>query len=243
MKGYMESVKGKNILIPGGTGIIGTGIVKVLLQAGATVIVPSWNEEPICHLRNAVAYKERLYTPLANIDNLAGANELLSWIKVELKYLDAVLACNCDWWQGAPLLNVSLDTWQKVLNTGLTAHFILAKTFLPFLFKREKSSYLFINGMAGLKAVSNAGPMSISTAAEIMLKEVLNLENQDQQVRINILLIDIPALQSCSDSTQEGSLTTEDAGLYCAYLLSDSMYHIRGQTIFLNNKEQMQSLI
>jgi len=37
----MESAKGKIILIPGGTGVIGQGIVKVLIDQGATIIVPS----------------------------------------------------------------------------------------------------------------------------------------------------------------------------------------------------------
>lgn len=236
----MGSINQKSILIIGGTGIIGEGIVKVLLKNGATVVVPSGLEKRLSILRQRTDNPENLYTPLVDIMTLAGAKELLSWINGELGEINAIIVCTNEWWQGVPLLNISLDTWHKLLEKRLTTQLILAKNFLPALFGRQGSSFIFVNRSAGLNPVCRAGPVAITTAGEIMLKNVLALENANTPVRINSLLVNIPVAEA--EIRENSRVTTSDAGEYCLYLLSENAAHIKGQTIIFDDRSQLEQL-
>lgn len=50
---------------------------------------------------------------------------------------------------------------------GSTAHFVVAKTFLPDLAGRPGASYTFIDGGAGLMPIPGSGPISVSAAGEL----------------------------------------------------------------------------
>lgn len=239
----MQLLKGKKILIAGGTGEVGEGIVKVLLHNGASVVVPSRSKEKLYKLRTDLGNPGNLYTPHANIRSLAGATELLSWIKIELGQIDSVIASIGEWWQGAPLLDISLDTWHKLLDNSLTVHFILAKVFLPYLAKRKESSYIFVNGAGGLNAVPHAGPFSISAAGEIMLKDVLCAENDENCTRINTLLLDTPILTTPMGNASAEWITAEEAGKYCAYLISPLSKTVNGKTIIFNHPRQLDTVL
>ncbi len=241
----MFDLRGRVALVAGGAGEVGEGIVRVFLHSGATVVVPSRSEQRLAELRSRVAPADgdRLLTLVGSVGTEEGAASIRDAIAHHIGPLDAVVASLGRWWQGQPLADVPLETWQKVLHDGLTAHFIAARTFLPLLADRPRASYTFINGGAAEFPVAYAGPVSVSAAGQLMLKNVLAEEMQDRPVRINTLLLNTPILTRSRPQGEPGWLTADEAGIYAAYLASDRGADVRGKTIRLYQRAQLAPIL
>jgi 3-oxoacyl-[acyl-carrier protein] reductase len=235
------TLHGKTVLIAGGAGEVGEGLVRAFLAAGATVVVPSRSREKLDALHSAVPTPDRLTTKTADIGTANGAALLRDWIADEVGPLDAVVASLGGWWQGRPLTDVSLDTWHEVLDMGLTTHFNVAKTFMPVLAGRPGASYTFINGAAGLDPIPGAGPLSVSSAGQFMLKDVMAAENET--VRINTLVLATPVRTRSRPDGEEDWLTADDAGAYAVFLAGDAATDKHGDTIVFNSRNQLRHTV
>lgn len=240
----MSSLEGKIALVAGGAGEVGEGIVKVLLDRGATVIVTSRSNEKLSALRGRLGGppEDRLAAETAEIGTIEGAEGVRDVILDRFGGLDSVVASLGRWWQGAPLTGVPLDTWLEIINNNLTSHFIVARTFLPVLSDREGSSYVFINGDACDVPVPESGPISILAAAQLMMKDVIAAELDVTGPRVNSLIIGTPVVTRSRKETQPGWLTAEEVGRYVAYLVSDEAADVTGESIRFNEKGQLDEL-
>lgn len=232
---------GKTVLIAGGAGEVGEGLVRAFLTEGATVVVPSRSEKNLRALRSSLKHDGSLITKPADVGTETEAALLRDWIDDEVGPLDAVVASLGGWWQGQPLTNVSLDTWHEVLDMGLTTHFNVAKTFIPVLAGRPGTSYTFINGVAGLNPIPGAGLISVSSAGQFMLKDVMAAENDT--VRINTLVLATPVRTRSHPDGEEDWLTADDAGAYAVFLASDAAKDQHGDTIVFESRDQLRSAV
>lgn len=240
----MTDLEGKTILIAGGAGEVGEGITKAFLEHGATVVVPSRSADKLDQLHHRldeIALKQ-LITLVADTGAIEGAEKLRDGIKQKVGDVDAVVASLGGWWQGKPLIDVPVELWQKLINSSLTAHFIFARTFLPVIANKAGSSYTFINGAGGLNPVPTAGPISVSAAAQLMLKDVLAAELKDKPVRINALVLGTPIITRSRPEGQPDWLTAEEAGEYAAYLASDAASNIHGETVIFQDRTELSQL-
>lgn len=233
----MSDLSDKIVLVAGGAGEVGEGIVRQFLQAGATVVVPSRGQEKLDALRQRLDAKdnEKLVTLTGNIGDEAGAEALRDEILAKYGRLHHAVASLGGWWQGQPLTEISLETWHRLLDNSLTAHFISARAFLPLL-QATNGSYTLINGGGALHPVPTAGPVSTSAAAQIMLGKVLAAENGPHGVRVNNLVLATPVRTRSRPDGQSGWLTADDAGRYCIALATGSN---QGETIIFENAEQV----
>lgn len=151
--------------------------------------------------------------------------------------LDTAVASLGSWWQGAPLTKVPIDTWHRLIDMGLTAHFVLARTFVPVLASRPGTSYTLINGAGGLHPVPGSGSISVSAAAQLMLKDVLAAENE--AVRINTLLLATPVITRSRPDGPDDWLTADDDGAYAVHLASDAARDVHGETIVFESRDQL----
>jgi 3-oxoacyl-[acyl-carrier protein] reductase len=231
----------KIVLIAGGAGEVGEGIVRAFLAEGATVVVPSRSAKKLRALRSSQTDDGALITKVADVGTEDGPALLRDWIADEVGPLDAVVASLGGWWQGRPLTDVSLDTWHEVLDMGLTTHFNVAKTFIPVLAGRPGANYTFINGAAGLDPIPGAGPLSVSSAGQFMLKDVMAAENET--VRINTLVLATPVRTRSRPDGDEDWLTADDAGAYAVYLAGDAATDTHGETIVFESRDQMPKTV
>jgi 3-oxoacyl-[acyl-carrier protein] reductase len=240
----MDSLKGKIALVAGGAGEVGEGIVKVLLDRGAEVVVTSRAEDKLCALRERIGEPSdgALATFVAEIGSIEGAESVRDKILERFGGLDVAVASLGRWWQGAPLTGVPIDTWNTILKNNLTSHFVVARTFLPVLAGREGSSYVFINGDACDVPVPNSGPISIVAAAQLMMKDVIAAELDEVGPRVNSLVIGTPVVTRSRKDPQSSWLTAEEIGGVVAYLASDAAAGVNGESIRLNDRADLETV-
>jgi NAD(P)-dependent dehydrogenase (short-subunit alcohol dehydrogenase family) len=226
-----------NILVAGGAGEVGEGITRQLLNAGATVIVPSRSQDKLDQLKTQLQHPANLITKVADMSSLEAAEQLRDELKTELGQIDHVVASLGGWWQGQPLIHISLELWHTLINNSLTAHFIAAKTFIPFL-QESKGSYTLINGGGALHPVPTAGPISASAAGQLMFGNVLAAENKSLGVRVNNLVLATPVKTRSRPDGQPDWLTADDAGRYCLQLMQSDT---TGETIIFDSKARVSA--
>lgn len=227
-------------LVAGGAGEVGEGIVAALLHEGARVIVPSRDPGRLAALRSRIGEgSHALVTVAADVGTTEGAEALREQIITEMGALDIVVVSLGGWWRGAPLMHMGAGEWKREIRNNLTAHYIVARTFLPMLLDRAGSSYTMINGPAAVTPLIGSGVISIAAAAQAMMKEVLTAECAGSLTRINTVMIMTPVLTRSRTKGSSSWLNAGEVGEYVAWLASDDAADVRGATLKLQNREQL----
>jgi len=227
-------------LVAGGAGEVGEGIVGAMLHEGARVIVPSRDSGRLERLRKRIGEKGgALVTVKADIGTAEGAEALREQIITDMGALDIVVVSLGGWWRGSPLMHMGAGDWKREIRNNLTAHYIVARTFLPMLLDRPGSSYTMLNGPAALTPLIGSGVISIAAAAQTMMKEVLSAECAGALTRINTVMIMTPVLTRSRASGPASWLRADEVGEYVAWLASDDAAEVRGATLKLQSREQL----
>lgn len=241
----MNRIKNKIILIAGGAGAIGGGIARKFLKSGATVVVPSRSAEKLAALRSRLDdfddkfLEKNLLLLSRDIGTEDGAARVRDEVLQHYERIDAVIACLGGGWHGLPLINVPLETWREILHDNLTAHFIVAKNFLPVLLHLDAGDYFFIAGRNGVEAVARSVPVCVSIAGQIMLACGLALENRRSNVRIHTIIPGtVGTLNEENAARDDDRLTGDDIGEFVAELAACPTRFSDGKPISLHNKTQ-----
>ncbi|MEL7059557.1 MAG: SDR family oxidoreductase [Acidobacteriota bacterium] len=234
-----QSLVGRCVLVAGGTGAVGEGVVRQLLEAGATVVVPGRNEAALERLSEVLGTPKTLLTMPADI----GDDERAHWLRGEIMSvcggLDAAVASLGGWIEGHDLDHLPIDTWRTVLDNNLTSHWIAARTFAPMV--RERSgTYLMLNGGAALGPAPKAGAMSIAAGAQRMLAQVLDAENDG--LRVHSLVLDTPILTRARPEGRPSWPSAEEVGRAVVALLRGDAKRSPELELRVRNRAQLHAL-
>ncbi len=132
MTSYMSkfSLKGKNAVVVGGAGLIGTEIVTALAQAGAHVVIAELNSVKSKSLVKSLSKKglpvEYYYFDLTDIKNLErNIKALLRKIGRLDIWVNAAYPKTSDW--GLKVEDISCDSWQKNIDMHLNSYALSSK--------------------------------------------------------------------------------------------------------------------
>lgn len=233
----MSKLNGKITLVAGGAGYVGEGIVRALLQEGATVVVPARGLEKLEELRGLLGElaSDRFIAMMGDFGQLESAENLRDEIINKFGRLDAVVASLGGNWTGnVPLTQVSMEDWQKYLQSNLTTHFVAVRTFLPVLAPNKGSSYTFVGGGAAEIAIPNYSLIGIPAAGQLMMSKVVMEEMKGSGVRINEVVIhSLIATRVNQGQVKPEWITADEIGKYIAWLASDEAHMVNGSIMGL----------
>ena len=210
------------MLVAGGAGVLGACIVADALRRGARVFVPSRSRERIKRLRDEIdeTVAANLTTIHEDVGSEHGVATVRDTICSKVTSLNGVVASLGGWWEGEDLVNLSIETWRRILHDNLTSHYLVARTFLPILARSPGSVYVSMAGIAATKPVAGSGPVSITGAAQRMMTRVL-VEEVGTAVRIHEIEVLHPVVTRLSESATPDvpSVTGEDVGAFVTEVL------------------------
>ncbi|XP_072135285.1 uncharacterized protein [Mobula birostris] len=179
----------RTVLVLGGAGIVGSGIVKVLLEKGFRVAVISRDADRLEKLKNFVstAARSRLFTLVGDVGSEEGAeaakNAVLQAVE---KVTDIVSSLGFSWWQGGPPHTQTLEELNRVLNTLVLSTFTSWKAFFPLVKDDPHGSYTFITGGAGDRLLMpGTGFLTLGAAAALAFCLVVREEYPDVPCKLN----------------------------------------------------------
>ena len=176
-----QDLTDRRILVPGGTGLVGEGIVRQHLAAGAHVVVPSRTEERAEEFRRRLgaAATDHLHLMQHDYSTFAGAEELGHQMAERMGGIDAVVVPVGTWWQGRTLAEIDEGDWTTYFGDLITTHMAIARATVPRL--SAEGSYTIIVGDSATWPVPGSGLVSMVQAAMLMLHRVLDAESQNGQ--------------------------------------------------------------
>lgn len=204
------SFQGKVALVIGATGVVGSGVVRKYLDAGATVVGVSRSQEKLDQLKKTIEIgeKEPFFGVVGEFTDEASAERVKRAVAEVLggKPVNHVVSVqgfvNI---KGAPT-ETSLADFKSGLDDGLYTNFLAAKAFLPTLKDQEGSSFTLVSG--GLAHITPPAPnlwqATVKNSAINALGQGLGAETANDKVRVNTICIHFSVAPIGGDKNQFG---------------------------------------
>ncbi len=183
----MENLKGKNVLLVGATGGIGSKTAKLLAGGGAILFLAGRNVEKL----NEVAAecnveKERIFAlDVTNADEVESLRQRyfnqLSTIDILVNAAGIGIIKNMD--------TLTNEDFLRSLNNNLYAPFLLLKAFLPAMKEAKKGLIINIPGVLGKVPMAGAAAYSASKYGLVGMMQSVREELKRTEIRITNLFL------------------------------------------------------
>ena len=183
----MESLNGKNVLVLGATGGIGSALVKLLAGSGAQLFLVGRNAEKLAQVANLSGVPmERTFA--MDISQPQAVNELKEKYFEQLRSIDILVNA-----AGIGIIK-SMDTiteeeFMRSLNYNLYGPFLLVKAFLPAMKELKKGLIINIPGVLGKVPMAGAAAYSASKYGLVGMMQSIREEIKRTDIRITNLFL------------------------------------------------------
>jgi NAD(P)-dependent dehydrogenase (short-subunit alcohol dehydrogenase family) len=227
-----DFMKGKQVLLTGGTGGLGLGVMKVLLAQGALVTAPYRSEKTLEPLKATFTpgELERIYWVNTNLSEERSVEQLVDG----MEHLDALVHTVGGFSMGKTH-EYSFDDWKKEIDLNLNIAFLVCKHSLRRMLDQ---GYGRIVTMASRGAVQPGGQLAAycaSKAGVVALTQAIADETKGTNITANVVLpsiIDTP--KNRQDMGEENAhlwVTPESLGQTICFLASEAAKDIRGAAV------------
>ena len=239
----MIDLKNLNIILTGGTGVIGNAIIDKLISAGANVIATGTNEEKLKIIQDK--YKE-LNVMKFNLSDHGGIDKFVEDCSKNFSNKIDVLINNAGITQDNLSLRMKEDEWKNVIDINLTSTFLITKSVLKKMLKSKNGKIINITSVVGHTGNIGQANYSASKSGLIGMSKSLALEYGKKNIKINCVspgFIKTDMTDKISDNfkqTLEGKISLERFGMpvdvanAVLFLTSNLSDYITGETIHVS---------
>ena len=240
----LTSIKGKNVVVTGGSKGIGKGIAQVFARHGAQVLVVSRNEEQATKTAENLGANAKGVA--CDIANWAECEAMVAAAKDYLGGID-VLCANAGVFPQTSIEDMSIEEWNEVMATNLGGNFMCIKASLPLLKQSEQGRVILTSSITGpLTGFPGWSHYGASKAGQIGFLRTACIELAKYDITINAILpgnimtegldgLGEDYLNTMAASIPLGKLgTVEDIGNTALFLASKEAAYITGQTIVVD---------
>lgn len=183
----METLTGKNILVAGATGGIGSKLVKLLAGSGANLFITARNKEKLQQVaqENNIAVEKIAALDMA--DPFA-VNQLKEKYFQEFTSID-ILVNAAGIGIIKPMDHLTAGDFMQSLQSNLFAPFLLVKAFLPSMKEVKKGLIINIPGVLGKVPMAGAAAYSASKYGLVGMMQSIREEVKRTDIRITNLFL------------------------------------------------------
>jgi len=241
----MSDLRGKNLIVTGAAGGIGTAVCRRLAADGACICATDLSEQTLEDLAGTLGLsKDRLVTVAADITKRPQVQEVVALAIASFGALHG-LANIASASTNKPLVDISDDDMALALNTGLWATFFFMQQCYPQLKATRGSIVNFGSSAAILGQPRNGAYAASKEAIRGISRTAVNEWGQDG-IRVNVVLpfALTPAMKHWAkdnpDLYKQAEMSVplrrigdpdKDIAPLVAWLMADDSSYVSGQTI------------
>ena len=239
----MFKLTGKNALVTGATGGIGSEIAKALASQGAKVVLSSTKEEKLQELAAEIGGDVKYAA--CNLSDAAAVDALFDKAEELVGQID-ILVCNAGITKDNLILRMKDDDFNHVLDVNLKSTFILNRNAIKKMMRRKYGRIINIASVVGVTGNPGQCNYVASKAGMIGMSKSLAQEVATRGITINCVapgFIQSPMTDILNDAQREVILNKIPAGKMgessdiakaVAFLASEEASYITGHTLHVN---------
>lgn len=226
----------RNVLITGGTGILGSAVTKAYLDQGDTVAVTYLFENEVEHLKEYNPEVSEDVTFLyANVTEEAEVQNTIKEFLFQFDRLDVLINIVGGFVGGIPTAELAVDRWDFMMNLNLKSVFLCCKTAIPHMTAQGSGKIINVSARAGLKGEAGLSAYCVSKGGVRTLTESLAAEVMDSGVNVNAIMpsiMDTPMnREAMPDEAHDRWVAPADVAKVICFLTSDEAAVINGAAI------------
>ena len=239
----MFDLSGKNAIVTGASGGIGSAIARTLHANGATVALSGTRIEALEALASELG--ERAYVTPCNLSDPEGPNDLVKQAGEAMGDIH-ILINNAGLTRDGLAMRMKDEDWQSVIDVNLTATFRLSRACLRGMMKLRWGRIINISSIVG--QTGNAGQVNYaaSKAGMVGMSKALAQEVASRGVTVNCVApgFIVTAMTDALSEDQKTALLgnipaarlgeVDDISAGVVYLASEEAGYITGQTLHIN---------
>jgi NAD(P)-dependent dehydrogenase (short-subunit alcohol dehydrogenase family) len=243
---------GKVALVTGAARGLGWEIIRAFAQEEAKVTICDLSQSAV---NEAVARlelpPEKVLGVKADITSEHDVNDLFRRTLEKFDRLDVVVNnAGFAWPRGGPvnleLAETPFDVWLNVLDTNLNGTFLCSREALKIMRPQRGGSIINISSPQGKKGKLLRGPYSAAKFGVEGLTQVLALENEAYNIKVNCLdpggIVATEAIRRIPGNRGVRMLSPEIIRACAVYLASDESNGITGQSLVATDWNAQQGL-
>jgi NAD(P)-dependent dehydrogenase (short-subunit alcohol dehydrogenase family) len=232
------SFQNQVVVIPGATGVVGSGAARAFLKQGATVVAVSRSGAKLDALKAQLGGGDAFKAVVGDFGTEASAAAAHAAVMAAVggKPVDHVVSVVGFVTIDKAPTATSLDTFRRALDDGLFNNFLVARSFLPALKGREGSSFTMVSG--GLAHYPPADATlwlgTVKNASVNALTFALASETMKDKVRVNTFCIHFSVAPVGGEKNQFGMPAEGNTDKLAPAFLGLAKGTSKGQLICLN---------
>lgn len=191
----------KVALVTGGTGSLGSVIAQRLDSEGARVVSTYRDSKSLNGARSS--FSPGVTFIRADVTREEDVTRLFDEVLAAFDRIDVVINTVGGYVPGKPLVEVTLDEWDLMMNLNLKSTFLTTREALRRMKGQAYGRIINISAMVGLNPVPGRAPYAISKAGVSLLTDIAAREVKGSAITVNAIAPGIIATQSNIDSMPE----------------------------------------
>jgi 3-oxoacyl-[acyl-carrier protein] reductase len=240
-------LEGRTAFVTGGTGAVGTAIVRCLVRHGARVAFSFHTaEDKARQLEQALAAPNRHVKAChLNVLDGVGAVRLAETLEQEFGPAD-ILVNNAGVTQVMPFALIEEEDWDRIMNVNVKGMFLVTKAFVRPMIRRKSGTIINFGSLAGMRVLEV--PVHYATAKSAVVGFTLSLARELARYNIRVNAV-VPGMLTGGVSANVPPKQQEKYKEFCclsragepeevaelvAFLASDRSSYINAQSLFVD---------
>ncbi|AFY79579.1 MAG: 3-oxoacyl-ACP reductase FabG [Hydrococcus sp. C42_A2020_068] len=225
-------MRGKQVLLTGGTGGLGLGVTPTVVASGAQVTIPYRSESGVARLkeRMSAADFDRIRFVKANLNDESVVAKLVN----DLGRVDVLIHLVGGFSMGRTD-EFSFDDWKASFDLNLNTTFLVCKHCLKAMRRHGYGRIITIGSRGAVQPGAQLAAYCASKAGVVALTQAIAQETKETNITANVVLpsvIDTPANREAMGETQASQwVKAESLAETICFLASDAAKDIRGAAV------------